>query len=318
MGSPLVVYGNIINLELSLVQLEGLSLLVSLNALLEEQSVTRAAERTHVSTPTMSRTLGRLRRITGDPLLVRAGRSLVLTEHALAIAPDVRSAVELGASVFRSPGAVDPTLLDRVFTLRASDAFTGSFGGPLLAHLQAQAPLVSIRFAAEGTESAAELRDGHVDLDLGAVHQLDDGLESEVLRTELVSGVVCSGHPLTKGKVTAERLCEFGHLAVSRRGHRRGPVDVELGRFGLERRVVATVPDLYPALAIVSSTDLVTFAPTAILDMGRIAGLSGIHVPLDLPPIEVAQTWHRRFTHDPAHQWLRSSIREVCATKPEA
>jgi len=291
-----------------------MSLLVALNALLEEQSVTRAAERTHVSTPTMSRTLGRLRRITGDPLLVRAGRTFVPTEHALDIAPDVRSAVELAASVFRLPGTVDSSQLDRVFTLRASDAFIGSFGGPLVAHVQTRAPLVSIRFAGEGTESAAELRDGHVDLDLGAVHDLDDGLESEVLRIELLSGIVRSGHPLTNGKVTAQRICGFGHLAVSRRGRRHGPVDVQLGELGLERRVVATVPDFYPALAIVSSTDLVTFAPTAIVDMGRIAGLSTFPVPFELPPIEVAQTWHRRYAHDPAHQWLRTCVREVCAT----
>jgi DNA-binding transcriptional LysR family regulator len=295
-------------------QPEDMGLLVALNALLEEQSVTRAAERTHVSTPTMSRTLGRLRRITGDPLLVRAGRSFVPTEHALAIAPDVRSAVDLGVSVFRAPGTVDSSQLDRVFTLRASDAFIGSFGGRLVAHLQARAPLVSIRFVGEGTESTAELRDGHVDLDLGAVHELDDGLESDVLRIEFLSGIVRSGHPLTKGKVTARRICAFGHLAVSRRGRGHGPVDDQLGQLGLERRVVATVPDFYPALAIVSSTDLVTFAPTAIVDMGRIAGLSIIPTPFDLPPIEVAQTWHRRYTHDPAHQWLRTSVREVCAT----
>ena len=292
-------------------QPDDLRLLVALNALLEERSVTRAAERTQVSTPTMSRTLGRLRRVTGDPLLVRAGRSLVLTEHAVAIAPDVRRAVELGVSVFRSPGSVDSSRLDRSFTLRASDALIGSFGGALVAHMQDQAPLVSIRFAGEGAERAAELRDGHVDLDLGAVHELDDGLESEVLRTEPLSGVVRSGHPLTTGRVTVQRLCAFGHLAVSRRGRRYGPVDVQLGQLGQERRVVATVPDFYPALAIVAATDLVTFAPTAIVGNGRIGGVSTITAPLDLPPIEIAQTWHRRFTHDPAHQWLRATVREV-------
>jgi len=296
------------------VQPEDLSLLVALNALLEEQSVTRAAERTHVSTPTMSRTLGKLRRITGDPLLVRAGRTLVPTEHAVAIAPDVRRAVELGAAAFRPPGTVDSTQLDRVFTLRASDALIGAFGGLLVAHLQTEAPKVSIRFAGEGTESMAELRDGHVDLDLGVVHTLDDGLESEILRTEFLSGVVRSGHPLTKGRVTARRLGAFGHLAVSRRGFRHGPVDVQLDRLGQERRVVATVPDFYPALAIVAATDLVTFAPAAIVGHGGISGLSTIALPFELPPIEVAQTWHRRFTHDPAHQWLRETIREVCGS----
>jgi len=104
-------------------------------------------------------------------------------------------------------------------------------------------------------------------------------------------------------------------LAVSRRGRRHGPVDDQLARIGLARRVVATVPDFSPALSIISSTDLVTFAPTAIVDIGGIAGISTIAVPLDLPPIEVAQIWHRRFTHDPAHQWLRSSVREVCGSR---
>jgi DNA-binding transcriptional LysR family regulator len=290
-----------------------LNLLVALHALIEEQSVTRAAERMRVSAPAMSRTLGRLRRITGDPLLVRAGRGLVRTEHALAITAEVRQAVDLAQSVLRPAGVADPSRLERVFTIRASDAFIGSFGGSLIAHLQQQAPLVSLRFAGEGTESAAELRDGQVDLDVGAVHDLDDGLDSEVLRTEHLSGVVRRGHPLTEGEVTPERLCEFGHLAVSRRGSRRGPVDAELRRHGLERRVFATVPDFYPALAIVSGTDLVTFAPTAMIATARITGLASISLPFGLPPIDIAQTWHRRYAFDHTHQWLRMNVRRICS-----
>lgn len=98
-------------------------------------------------------------------------------------------------------------------------------------------------------------------------------------RTEHLSGVVRAGHPLAAGPVTPERRCEFDHLAVSRRGRARGPIDVELRRRGLEPRVIAIVPEFYPALAVVAATDPVAFASTAIVDTGWISGAVAVPPP---------------------------------------
>src|SRR6267154_1855025 len=139
------------------------NLLVTLDVLLAEGSVARAAQRLRLSPSAMSRALARLRETTGDPLLVRAGRGLVPTPRALALRERVGRLVQDGNAVLRPAEALDLSRLVRTFTLRTSEGFVETFGPDLIARVGRQAPGVRLRFVPKPDKDSASLRDGTVD-----------------------------------------------------------------------------------------------------------------------------------------------------------
>ncbi|WP_285654476.1 LysR family transcriptional regulator [Actinomycetospora sp. NBRC 106375] len=295
-----------------------LNLLAALDALLAEGSVTGAAQRLHLSPPAVSRSLARLRRATGDPLLVRVGRDLVPTPEADRLRERVH-AVHVAAQELLGPrGAVDEATLDATFAVRTGHAAAAALGPALLAAIRPRAPRVRLRLVGEGDESVAALRDGAVDLDVGAASDSDDSgeLHREVLRHDRM--VLVGRHDgalARRDAVTPEALAEVGHVNATRRGRRRGPLDDALATRGLARDVVATVPDLVAAFALVRAADLVTLAPRWVTDVVGGADLVTWEVPLDLPPLVIEQSWHPRTDTDPARRWLRDRVREVVALR---
>jgi DNA-binding transcriptional LysR family regulator len=142
-----------------------LNLLLTLEVLLAEGNVTRAAERLHLSPSAMSRSLARLRDTTGDPLLVRAGRGLVPTPRALKLRERVGQLVQDAQAVLRPAEKLDLGQLSRTFTLRVSDGFTENFGPALIARVREEAPQVRLRFVQKLDKDSGPLRDGIVDLE---------------------------------------------------------------------------------------------------------------------------------------------------------
>ena len=145
------------------------NLLVTLDVLLAEGSVARAAQRLRLSPSAMSRALARLRKTTGDPLLVRAGRGLVPTPRALALRERVGRLVQDGAAVLRPAELLDLRQLTRTFTLRTREGFVENFGPDLIARVGAEAPGVRLRFVDKPDKDSTPLRDGSVDLETGVV-----------------------------------------------------------------------------------------------------------------------------------------------------
>ncbi|MBO8186772.1 LysR family transcriptional regulator [Streptomyces spirodelae] len=306
-----------------------LNLLIALDALLTEGSVTDAAQRLHLSTPAMSRTLARIRRALDDPVLVRAGRHMVPTPRALELAGEVREIVERATAVF-TPGAgtgaaFDPATLERTFTLIADDALLTGIGMRLLERVRAQAPGVSLRLLPEGPGEPTALREGVADLELGVVNAPAPETRVEHVFTDTNVGVVRRGHPLLEGEITPERFAAADHVTASRRGRMHGPIDELLAERGLRRRVVASVPTLAATLLVVAQTDLV--GRTGLrLGAGLVERLDLVtfRIPLGLPALPIAQAWHPRYEKDAAHCWLRRCVREVtqgldlCDPPPEA
>lgn len=146
-----------------------LNLLVTLDVLLAEGSVARAARRLRLSPSAMSRALARLRETTGDPLLVRAGRGLVPTPRALELRERVGQIVEDAEAALRPAEALDLTRLVRTFTMRNSDGFVENFGPRLIARVSEQAPGVRLRFVPKPDKDSAPLREGSVDLETGVI-----------------------------------------------------------------------------------------------------------------------------------------------------
>src|SRR5471032_3645002 len=146
-----------------------LNLLVTLDVLLAEGSVARAARRLHLSPSAMSRALARLRETTGDPLLVRAGRGLVPTPRALELRERVSQLVQDAEAVLRPVEQLNPKLLVRTFTIRTSDGFVETFGPDLLARVSEEAPGVRLLFVQKPNKDSTPLRDGSVDMETGVV-----------------------------------------------------------------------------------------------------------------------------------------------------
>ncbi len=287
-----------------------LNLLVVLDALLSEESVAGAARRLNLSPPAVSRALGRVRKQVGDPVLVRAGRRLVPTPRALALHARVQSVVLEARGLLSPVGEVVPQALERTFTIRAADAAVGAaFATPLMETIRTQAPKVTLRFIAEGEEDVEPLRDGRVDLDIGALGQTGPEMRLQLLIRDRFVGVVRGGHPLSKGHVTAKRFAEYPHVSGSRRGKARGPIDEELRALNLSRAVTLVVPTVYAALFAASASDLVAAVPERVTSHAvSMLGLHKFPLPVKTAPLEIFQTWHPRFDADASHTWLRRQI----------
>ncbi|GAA2587250.1 LysR family transcriptional regulator [Streptomyces tubercidicus] len=289
-----------------------LNLLTALDALLEEQSVTAAADRLGLSGPAMSRALGRIRRTIGDPVLVRAGRHMVPTPRALEIRAEVRRLVEAAHGVLAPSAPADPAQLVRVFTLYANDLFVTDVGPRLVARAAREAPQVVLRFLGESHIDVPLLRDGAADLEFGVIDSPEPEIRREELFVDRSVAVVRDGHPLTAGKLTLRRYADAAHLNFSRRGRLTGPVDEALAAHGLRRKVIATVPTFAAALMMVRDSDAVGLtAERAGLATVHGLGLRTLPIPLELPPMNMEMAWHPRQEADAGHRWLRGLVRET-------
>lgn len=290
-----------------------LNLLVTLDVLLAEGSVARAAKRLRLSPSAMSRALARLRETTGDPLLVRAGRGLVPTPRALELRERVSQLVQDAEAVLRPAEQIDLTQLVRTFTLRTSDGFVENFGAQLIARVDAQAPGVRLRFVPKPDKDSTPLRDGTVDLETGVVGKTaGPELRTQALFRDRLIGVVRIGHPLSQGEITPSRYAAGRHISVSRRGLDKGPIDEALKPLELEREIVTIVAGFSTALALARATELIASVPERHTANLR-AGMHSFSLPISMPTFTVAMLWHPRLDADLAHRWLRGCLREVCA-----
>ncbi|MFJ6084056.1 LysR family transcriptional regulator [Streptomyces sp. NPDC092369] len=289
-----------------------LNLLVALDVLLEEQSVQGAARRLHLSEPATSRTLGRIRKALGDPVLVRAGRRMVPTPHALAVRAEVSAVVERARALFAPGRGADLRTVSRTLTIIGHDALAALHGARLLARAAEEAPGIRIRFLAESHVDAPFLRQGTADLEVGVIDATAPEVHHELVYEDRMVGVARAGHPLLEGELTPERFAgEADHLIVSRRGKLHGPVDERLAELGLKRRVVGTVGTFPASLFVLRDTDLIGLISYWSVPLAASLGLVTFDVPLRLPVLKLGLAWHPRHDADPAHAWLRDCVREL-------
>ncbi len=290
-----------------------LNLLITLDALLAEGSVARAAQRLRLSPSAMSRGLARLREATGDPLLVRAGRGLVPTPRALELRERVRQLVENAEAVLRPAEKLNLKQLVRTFTLRTSEGFVESFGADLISRVGEDAPGVRLRFVPKPDKDSTSLRDGAVDLETGVVGKATGPeVRTQLLFRDRFIGVVRMGHPLSQGEVTPSRYAEGRHILVSRRGQDKGPIDESLSSFGLERDIIAIVGGFSTALALARASDLIASVPERHTGALRV-GMYSFSLPISMLEVTISLLWHPRLDADPAHRWLRGCVRDICA-----
>jgi DNA-binding transcriptional LysR family regulator len=295
------------------VHMPDFNLLIALDVLLSEGSVAGAARRLQLSPSAMSRALARLREVTGDPLLVRAGRSLVATPRALELRSQVGAIVDGANAVLRPAEKLDLSKLERRFTMRTSEGFAETFGPALLRRMRDEAPKAILQFVAKPDKESGPLREGEVDIETGVI-DLTTAPEMRALPLfeDRWVGVVHARHPLSKGKVTADRYAKAEHVHVLRRGLHSTDIDDAVRAAGLERTIAMIVHSFSAAIHLARETDLVATVPER-----HTAGLRkdtyAFAMPLEVPSFTLSMIWHPRMDGDLAHRWLRGHIRTVSA-----
>lgn len=291
-----------------------LYLLISLDTLLDELNVTRAAQRLHVSQPTLSGHLSRLRELFQDPLLVpsETGRGMVPTERALALRSSLADALARLRDAVAQPHAFDPRTSaktfvvatnDNVFTILALDVMAKmmSYGNP------------ELRMGVVPADDAGlveRMARREVDLFLGDIDRVPDTLKARfLLSDDFVLAQRC-GHPRGTRTPDLAEYCALHHVVVSSRAGFSTPVDTVLAKLGAERNVVATVPSYNQVALVLSQTDGVASLPRKLLQ--RYATFVDlIPLPFRIPSFRLAMAWHPRAQSDPAGIWIRDRFLEI-------
>lgn len=290
-----------------------LNLLITLDAVLSEESVVGAARRLGLSPSAMSRSLARLRKTTGDPLLVRAGRGLVPTPRALELREKVTLLVQDAEAVLRPAETPDLKQLVRTFTLRTSEGFVENFGPRLIARVGEEAPGIRLCFLQKPNKESTSLRDGTVDMETGVVgSRIGPEVRAQRLFRDRFIGVVRKGHKLSRGKMTPERYAAGRHIGVSRQGRENGPIDEALLSLGLEREIAVVVGGFSTALVVAQGSDLIAAVPERHTGNLR-DGMHSFQLPVAVPEFTVSLLWHPRSHADPAHRWLRGLVLKTCS-----
>jgi DNA-binding transcriptional LysR family regulator len=289
-----------------------LNLLLVLEALLFTRSTTLAAARVGLSQPAASHALSRLRSHFGDPLLVRAGRGLVPTPFATALAPRVTHAVQAVRDTFEAPPSFDARRTDRVFRLHVDDYTTSVLVPHLAEHFARNAPEAGLFMKPGRSPDQELLATGEIDLTFAPHGRLGAPFSSEELFKERFVCVMRRGHPQARRKLTLDTFCKLKHVLIAPAGgSMRGVVDDALERVGRKRHIAVAVPHFLSAPFVVRNTDYVlTLAERVAKMVSPELDLVIASPPVELKGFTLAMYWHLRDEADPGHQFLREMIRK--------
>lgn len=296
-----------------------LNLLVVLEALLLERSVTRAARRLGLSQPATSSALNRLRAHFGDPLFVRSTGGIEPTSRALALEPSLRAALDAVRTTLAPATAFEPQTAVKTFRLTVPDSLAALLIPRALARLEREAPSVDLLFAPfSGTteESDALLREGS--LDAVIVRDVPDRalMHQRLLWRDDFVCVLRDGHPMARKRaLSLDEWLALRHVLVAPRGTRGSLVDDVLAAMGRSRRVALIVPQFLLAPPAVAHSDLAWTAPASIArELAASHKLVIKPVPFEIDGFSLYLRWHDRFDRDPAHRWLRELLVDCTRT----
>jgi DNA-binding transcriptional LysR family regulator len=291
-----------------------LSLLISLDTLLDELNVTRAARRLNLTQPTLSGQLARLRDIFGDALLVPAenGRGMVPTERALELRPRLAEALGQLRGALSSSVGFDPATARRSFVVTANDSLFTTLGLGVMTRLTAFAnPALRISFINVGEdELVARMERQEIDIALSLAGKIPDALKSRNLLRDRFRVAQRKGHPRGNEPLSLDEYTRVPHVLVSRVGQFESPIDGALARLRRSRSVVATVPSYNQVALVLQSTDCIATLPSRVLDRYA-ASIDVFDLPIDMPAFDLAMAWHPRHQADAGHAWLRELFVEA-------
>lgn len=291
-----------------------LNLLVTLDALLAEQNVTRAARLLNLAQPTVSLQLGRLRDLLDDPLLLPGPRGMSPTERARELQGPLRDALAALESALSPVAAFEPGRSDQTWKIAASDYATTALIWPSLSQLRRLAPYTRLALMNKPTgDYAKDLENGLIDLALHTRDEAPPKLRQRSLIHERYVLAARRGHPALATKLSLKAFCALEHAIMSPDGAGFvGSTDHALAAEGLERRVVLSVSNFNSLVSALVHSDLVAVVPESLVKHEP-----ALHVqppPLAIPGFEMLMLWPERLHRDPAHMWLRELIASTLET----
>lgn len=285
-----------------------LNLLVTLDILLAEHNVTRAAKRLHFSQPSVSVHLARLREIFGDPLLLPGPRGMQPTTRAEALREPLRQALAALEHAVAPGVAFDPAAASNIWRLAATDYGESTIVLPALAAIRAAAPasrIAIVELAPSRISRQAE--QGDIDLAFHTETEAPAGMRHRLLFEERYVLAGRHDHPRLKRRPSLSQFCALDHVIVSPNGGGfYGVTDQALAAAGLSRHVALSVPHFLFVMAALAQTDLVAMLPERLV-RGNPA-LRSVAPPIEVPGFRMVMLWHERVHRDAAHQWLREQI----------
>lgn len=286
-----------------------LGLLVTLETLLKERNVTRAARRLNLSQPAMSARLARLREALGDPLLIPSQRGMILTQRALDMMQPLQEALDGVRRVVEQGAPFNPETLRATVVIAASDYVQYALLARYSVTLRAEAPMIRIAWRALDLMAlTTQLERGEVDLALAMPESAPVGMRQRRLCDEEYVVVARQGHPSIRGSLDLDLFCALDHVVVSPKGGGfAGPTDAALEAFGRRRNVVLSTPGFLIVPEIVSRSDMIALIPRRIAD-GWSERVQLLEPPLHIPGFAIASIWHERTTNHPAQIWLRDRL----------
>lgn len=292
-----------------------LPLLVSLDMLLEERNVTRAASKLHVSQPALSAQLARLRRLFKDPLLVpsETGRGMVPTPKAEEMATALRDALCQLGTLGDPNEAFEPSRDAATFRIGGSFSAISTFSKPLIQAFQQHRNRelrLAFRTGCDETDVLSHFEGGEIDILLAPSEQIPTPLKMRPLIADEFVVLQRVGHPRGTRPLTLDDYCSLGHLIVSTSGRMHGLMDTRLKELGRTRDVLVSAPHGDTVGPILTATDLVCTLPQSMVESVG-PGVEAYMIPFDMPDMSLAMAWHSRLDKQPAHRWLREELLRV-------
>jgi DNA-binding transcriptional LysR family regulator len=289
-----------------------LNLLVVLDVLLDERSVTRGAARLGYTQPTISGMLARLRDVFGDPLFVRTQRGMLPTPRAQAIAVPLKQLLADSQRLVTCQ-SFDPARAELTFAISSNDYMQNAVLVPFTRILRREARQIRLAITPPVVEGLPDaLARGQIDLALTIPEFAMSDLPSRLLYRERYVVAVRRQHPLAKhGAMSIDSFCAHDHVLVSPTGGSfEGPTDAALARLRRRRTVRYSVPSFLLLNDLLLSDDLVAVVPSRLLRETE-QKLVVLKPPVEIPGFDVIAVWHPRTDKDVAHRWLRNRLHEM-------
>ena len=291
-----------------------LNLLLVFDALMQEQNLSRAALRLHMSQPTVSNALGRLRQQMGEPLFQRTARGMLPTAQAHLLYGPIRQAIEL-LRVGLGPQDAFDTSADVSFRLSMNDYTSASLLPPLLARLKSVAPLVRLSVQTDDADTLQKrLATAALDLAVDYLHFDDEDLRYQPLREEQLAVIARKSHPACKKGLTLAAYQACHHVSIQPRAGRGSPLEIVLGSAKVRRQIQLHVSHYLAIPAIVAQSDLLGTVPQRMaVELGHAFNIDAFPLPLEMPPVQMSLIWHRNQDAAPGLRWLRGQITDLAS-----
>jgi DNA-binding transcriptional LysR family regulator len=286
-----------------------LNLVRVLVAIYETRSVTHAAERLDLTQPTVSHALAKLREVYADPLFTRTSQGLVPTAACDQLFSRLSESLAGIESTLDGQQAFDPARSTRRFRLAMSDIGALFFAPPLLRHFQRVAPTIQLDVLQVSQATSDDLAAGKLDLAVGNLPSLAEGHRSQTLFREHYVCLLSTAHPTISDTMTLAQFAAGRHIMVASPSSGHALVDGLLSQQGIQRNVVARVPQFTVLPQLLAQSDLLVILPSRVARLYEAqGGLRALPLPLQIPPFEVRVHWHPRQESLAAHRWIREEV----------